>query len=379
MMQAVPGLASLYTLHPLAIPQSLRQAVLASAPDLIVPTDDTAVWLLHELAQSNPEFSPLIERSLGSPEHFSVLRSRRQFLALAQSLGIPCPQTARIESPSAIHAIVARNEFPAVLKYDGTSGGYGVVLARNPDQLQSGYRMLLRYRLPLRNLKRFLINGDATALHRSNTFPPDEITRQSFIPGTAANGLFVAQRGQILAHIQVGVVRTLSETGASVIVDRIDHPAILDAAEKLAAHLQLSGILGLDFILHADTGEPHLLEINPRATQLCHIPLNPAQNTFATLTDAIYFVASGNIPQQPSPLPVHNRFAFFPQVLTLPSDDPALATATVDRPDEPALVAELERPVWPQRRPWLRLYNRILRRIDERPGEFADRLTEGQG
>lgn len=366
MMQAVQGLASLHTLRPLAIPQSLRQAVIASAPDIIVPADDIAVCLLHELAQRHPEFSPLVERSLGSSEHFPVLRSRRQFLTLAQSLDIPCPQTSLVASSADIDAIVARSEFPAVLKFDGTSGGYGVVLARNPDQLRRGYRILLRHRLPLRNLKRFLIDGDATALHHANIFPPDEITRQSFISGSPANGLFVARHGEILAHIQVRVVRALSETGAAVIVDRMHHPAILTAAQKLSAHLHISGFFGLDFILHADTGEPYLLEINPRATQLCHIPLDPAHNRFATLADTLYFVASGNIPPQLPPQPIHPRFAFFPQVLTLPSDDQALATAVVDRPDGQALIAELERPVWPQRRPWLRLYNRILHRISYR-------------
>ncbi len=367
MMLAVPELASLHTLRPFTLLPSIRQAVLSSKPDLIVPADDTAVLLLHDFAQQYSEFSPLIERSLGSSRHFSLLRSRRQFLTLAESLGIPCPLTSKIESSARINAIEAANTFPTVLKYDGTSGGYGVVLARNPDQLQLGYRMLKRHRLPLRNLKRFLIDADVTALHRPLALPPDEITLQSFIPGASANGLFVAQRGQILAHIQVRVVRALSETGAAVVVDRIQHSAILDAAQKIASRLELSGFFGLDFILHAETGEPFLLEINPRATQLCHIPLDPEQSAFATLADAIYFAASGNIPQQQlPPLPIHARFAFFPQALTLPSDDPALATATIDRPDNPAIVVEMERHVWPQRRSWLLLYNRIVHPIHQR-------------
>ena len=363
-MQAVPGLASLHTLRPFAILPSIRHAVRASAPDLIVPTDDTAVLLLHDLVQQYPEFSPLIEHSLGSSRHISLLRSRRQFLTLADSLGIPCPQTSKVESSARIDAIILANKFPTVLKFDGTSGGYGVVLARDPDQLQRGYQMLQHHRLPLRSLKRFLIDNEVAALHRLKASSPDEITCQSFIPGIAANGLFVVQRGQMLAHIQVRVVRALSETGAAVIVDRIHHPAILDAAQKIASKLELSGFFGLDFILHADTDEPYLLEINPRATQLCHIPLDPEQNSFSTLADAIYFLASGNIPKHMTQLPIHDRFAFFPQVFTLPSDDPALATAAIDRPDNPALVAEMERPVWPQRRLWLRLYNRIVNGTD---------------
>lgn len=371
MMQAASGLTAIHRLRPLSIPQSIRRAIFVSRPDLIVPTDDTAVWLLHDIAQRFPELTSLIERSLGLREHYGTLSSRRQFLALAQSLGILCPLTSQLQSSARLDAIVAQSQFPVVLKNDGTSGGYGVVIARNADQLRRGYRLLLRHRLPLRKFKRLLINGDVASLYHADSYPPDEITTQSFIPGTPANGLFVAQRGQILAHLAVRVERALSETGASVVVERIHHPGMLAAAEKLAARLELSGFFGLDFILNAETGEPWLLEINPRATQLCHIPLtsllDPSQNAFATLADAIYFVAAGHAPPQLPQQPIHARFAFFPQALTLASDDSVLASAVLDRPDEePELVAELLRPAWPQRRPWLRLYNRMLRRINRR-------------
>lgn len=364
-MQAVPGLAQLHFLHPLAIPRAIHQAILSSRPDLVIPTDDTAVWLLHDLAARHPDLAPLVERSLGDPQHYALLRSRRLFLDLAQSLQIPCPATKLVQDRSEIESTLRDNALPAVLKYDGTTGGYGVVLAHNADQLRRGYRMLLRHRLPARNLKRFLIDADVTALYHSTAQPPDEITQQTFLPGTPANGLFVARRGEILAQMQVRVERALSATGSAVVVDRIHHPAILDAAQKIAARLHLSGFFGLDFILHESTGDPWLLEINPRATQLCHIPLDPAHNRFATLADAACSIAADYAapPQLPAQ-PVHPRIAFFPQALTLPPDDPALATAVIDRPeDDPSLLAELLRPVWPYRRPWLRLYNAIDRRL----------------
>ena len=366
MMQAVSGLAQLHLLHPLRLPQGIDHAVRSAQPDLILPCDDTAVWLLHDLAVRHPDLAPLVERSLGEPQHYALLRSRRRFLDLARSLHIRCPETRLIPDASEIESILGDNSLPIALKYDGTTGGYGVVLARTADQLREGYRMLLRHRLRLRALKRFLLDADVAALYRPATQPPDEITGQTFIPGTPANGLFVARRGEILAQLQVRVERALSATGAAIVVDRIHHLTILDAAQTIAARLQLSGFFGLDFILHAETGDPWLLEINPRATQLCHIALDPAHNRFATLADAICFVASGHAPPQLPPQPIHSRFAFFPQALTLPSHDPALTTAALDRPDEPALATELLRPVWPCRRPWLRLYNRLLHRIDQR-------------
>ncbi len=358
-MHAVDGLAQLHFLHPLTLPQSIDRAVRASHPDLIIPADDASVCLLHDLAARRPEHAPLVERSLGHPRHYALLRSRRAFLDLAHSLAIPCSATRLIDSRAAIDAIGCT--FPTVLKYDGTSGGYGVVLAHNAEELHQGYRMLMRHRLPLRSLKRLFINADVPSLYRCANLPAEEITHHAYIPGTPANGLFVAKQGEVLAQIQVRVERALSATGASVIVERIHHPAILEAAQKIAAHLQLSGFFGLDFILHAETGEPWLLEINPRATQLCHIPLDPAHNHFATLADAAYTLAADCATPPPlPPQPIHPRLAFFPQALTLPPEDPILASAFLDRPEsEPDLVAEMERPVWPDRRPWLRLYNAI--------------------
>ena len=373
MMHAVRGLADIHELRALSVVQSLDRAIAAASPDLILPADDTAVWLLHDLAQRRPEMLPLVERSLGRSQHFPVLRSRRAFLELAQSLAIPCPAPRVIRSSADIQSLLEQGHYPTVLKYDGTSGGYGVVIAHNAEQLSTGYRMLLRHRLPLRRLKRLCINGDITPLFRSTALPADEITQQIFLPGTPANGLFVANQGRILTHLQVRAVRTLTPTGAAVVVDRIFHPAILSAAQKLAAHLELSGFFGLDFILHEQTGDPWLLEINPRATQLCTIPLDPAtispsEQPFATLADAaLSLVLSKPLSTAKHSLPVYPRFAFFPQAHQISADDPALATAVVDRPeDEPELAAELLRPVWPDRRPWLSLYNRLMRRVDHR-------------
>ena len=371
--QAVRGLSGVYPLRPFFVARAVDDAVEAVRPELVVPTDDTAVWLLHDLARRRPEYAALVEHSVGSREHSAALRSRRAFLAVVQLLGIPCSVPSLVGSAADIDAMIARSVFPVVLKYDGTSGGYGVVIAHDAEELRRGYRMLLRHRLPLRRVKRLLIDGDCTALYHPSTFPPDEITQQPYIPGVPANGLFVADRGEVIADLQVRVARALSATGAAVVVDRMEHPRMLEAARKIAARLRLSGFFGLDFILHTETGEPWLLEINPRATQLCHIPLEPTRSRFATLADAVCGLiggaeqahASAHVLVRERRQAVHGRFAFFPQSLTLNPEDPELASAVVDCPEEePELVKELMRPTWPQRRPWLRLYNRVLGWID---------------
>ena len=43
-------------------------------------------------------------------------------------------------------------------------------------------------------------------------------------------------------------------------------------ARRIAARFGLSGLQGLDFV-RDEEGLPHLIEINPRATQICHLAL----------------------------------------------------------------------------------------------------------
>ena len=57
----------------------------------------------------------------------------------------------------------------------------------------------------------------------------------------------------------------------STVVEVIDRPDMTAAAGRLAARLHLSGFHGLDFLLDK-TGTAWLIELNPRATQVCHVP-----------------------------------------------------------------------------------------------------------
>src|SRR5271155_4109438 len=77
---------------------ALRKAITASRPDIVVPCDDGVVWQLHSLHGIHPDLRPLIERSLGSPEMYSTIRSRGQVLQAASELGIRVPPTETLSS-----------------------------------------------------------------------------------------------------------------------------------------------------------------------------------------------------------------------------------------------------------------------------------------
>src|SRR5215469_11984814 len=76
---------------------SIRSAIHTAKPDFVIPCDDYATLGLHTLYRQNskthPALAQLIERSLGAPEHHSVLRTRASLLAAAKELSIRIPET----------------------------------------------------------------------------------------------------------------------------------------------------------------------------------------------------------------------------------------------------------------------------------------------
>uniref|UniRef100_E6QMH2 ATP-grasp domain-containing protein n=1 Tax=mine drainage metagenome TaxID=410659 RepID=E6QMH2_9ZZZZ len=376
----VSHLCGQYAYDPSDIKQSLIRAIESSRAQVIVPVDDRAVWQLHDLAASHPKFRPLIERSLGSSVFFTVMRSRCKLLEVARSLAIICPETMLIENAQQLAVVAKSRLFPLVLKRDGTYSGLGVLVANSERQLMHGYRRMLRKNSPLRRWKSYLLDSDPCALFVPETLPPSEITLQEFIPGTPANALFACHQGAVVASMQVKSICSTSATGAALVVERIHDERILEAGQKLAAQLQISGFFGLDFILQAETGVPCLLELNPRATQLGHLALDPsgpaalASNGFSTLAEAMYrtwtntsrdapaSVSNGSSQATfPNQVAFHAHIAFYPQSLMLGPESEILASAVLDRPvGEPLLLEDLTRPAWPQRRRRYRIYRAIL-------------------
>jgi len=78
------------------------------------------------------------------------------------------------------------------------------------------------------------------------------------------------------------VLVTNGAAGPASVVRRIDDAAMADAATRLARRFNLSGLFGLDYVRDA-AGQPHLIEINPRATQTSHICFGPGRDLCAAL------------------------------------------------------------------------------------------------
>jgi hypothetical protein len=356
--------------------QSLIKAIDRSQPDYIVPADDRAIWQLHALAASYPRYRDLVARSLGDPKSFATVRSRMSLLSLAGTLQIPTPPTVSLKSQEDADDRAGSWGYPAVVKLDGTNGGRGVAVVANAQELREAYRRLCRNTSALSNLKRRLVDNDTLAFFRPSTLCHQEVSLQSFVDGTPANAMYACFEGRLLATMQVRTVCAQHATGAALIAERIKDARIEDAGRKLAGALSLSGFFGLDFILERGTGQPYLLELNPRATQLGHLPLENASSG-GSLAEVLWMAWTGNAVPRPAPATgparVPQRIAFYPQALALGADDGELASAWLDRPrDEPSLVRALAKLGSPDKRLIYRLFHSFYVVDGDKPVVFPE-------
>jgi len=363
-LRFVSGIESIYSYRSIDSVGSLKAAIQASGPTLIVPCDDGVVWQLHELHSKSVELQPLIERSLGAKDAYPEISDRNAFLKTADALGIRVASTRIIPSePNLADWCWCE---PAVLKRNGTSGGNGVAIVRSRAEAAEAFHSLSRPLDILTACKRWLVNRDPLALWSWRRRDTSGVTIQKFVQGRPANTMVACWDGEVLAIVTVEVLTARGSTGAATVVRLVQNEEIERAARSIARELKLNGFHGIDFILEKATGKAYLIEFNPRCTQLGHLQI-PGQGDLAG-------AISAKLWDQPAPAPKDciqgNTVAFFPQAFKLNPKNPYLRCGFHDVPwEESRLLLELLRPDWPERQ-WLsRIYHHF--RVPAPPDEVT--------
>lgn len=353
---------------------SLLSAINTERPDVIVPCDDGVVAQLHALHATEPAVRELIERSLGDARSFSIVASRYRLLETARELGIAVPETRRVLGPADLSAWHESVASAGVLKIDGKSGGNGVRICSSFDEAQEAWREFVAPRRLATALKRLLIDGDPLAIWARRD-GSGEITMQRLVEGRPANVMMACRGGAALSMVAVAVLAAESRTGAATIVQRIRDARMERAATLLAAHLQLTGFYGLDFMIESGTRTPYLIEVNPRCTQLGHLEF-PGQESLA----AAFSADLRGVPRPPTGREISDEtIAFYPQALeTFKGGSRHAGLCRLDVPwDEPRLAAELKLKPAPQRRWPARIYHFV--RPPKRPAGVEYEGVDGSG
>jgi len=375
-LRFVSGIESVFPYRGLKSIGSLKSAILANRPTLVVPCDDGVVWQLHELHALNANLRSLIERSLGSAAAYPVLQSRAAFLQAAAELRIRVPTTRTLTSEEELNAWSA--DSPAVLKRDGTWGGSGVAIVHSLPSALANYRRLSQPISVGAAWKRCLINRDPIALWSWKQQESPRITLQEFILGRPANLMIACWKGELLGTVSVEVLSSQGATGAATVVRLIQNEEMERAAQLLARKFMLSGFHGLDFVLDQKTGEAYLIEINPRCTQLGHLRLANQGDLAGALSAKLWNqpIPAVTDPQDCQP---GEAVVFFPQAIQWNPKNPYLRIGKHDVPwEEPALVLELLRVAWPERKLLSRIYHHYRAPITPEEVNFEpsrDRLS----
>jgi hypothetical protein len=331
------GIASTHFFRSFDPVKDLLAAIRATAPTLLLPADDLAVWLLHEAAARDASALKLVETSLGPKSRFETVRRRIDQMVMAAGLGVATPGQAEARDAVGLQRWMADNPGPCVLKADASLGGNGVRVAHDAQSALAALAELQVQPGLVRRWKRWLVNADPVSHWAwSSRFRPTVMV-QRFIPGEQANCMVACHRGKVAGIVTARVVACRQEFGASTILDLVDNAPVRDACERIAFGLRSNGFIGLDFVIDQATGQWYLIEINARPTQLGHFNLDGSGDLVHK-----FLLATGHRPlvrTSPGALP-SRRIALWPQLPPHGAASEHLAGSYLDRPrDDPMLDA----------------------------------------
>jgi len=331
-----------YTYRGLAPLQSIEAAIAASKPDLVIPADDLAAMHLHALYQLEVDrdrksgfLCAVIERSLGASSSYPLVYDRTKFIEIAQEEGIRVPKSEVLTDIHQAKAWAARSSYPAVLKSNGSSGGVGVKIVHTREEAERAFRALYAPPLLARAAKRALFDGDNTLVLASLLRKRASVNAQGYVAGREASSTFACWNGKVLAALHFEVLNKSERTGPATVIRLIDNREMSMAAEKIAARLNLSGMVGLDFMLEEQTGDAYLIEINPRATQVGHLTLGAGRD----LPAALHAALTGEVIREAPKVTENKVIALFPPEWKRNPDSAYLRSGYHDVPwEEPELV-----------------------------------------
>ena len=321
----------------------LEKAVRRWVPDIVVPLDDVAAWLLRGLVTSDKasqSVQRLIVRSLGSPEGYQACANRLELMQAAAALGINIPEFSEVHTAAAACKAADRWGYPVVMKSEFTCGGRGVAIAANDAELASRFDEAAYWRGGVARRARSATKSAIwhhAGLPRTYGLPP---ILQTYVAGRPAMRTVCAWNGRVIEGASFVAERTNPEpTGTSTLVRHIEHEEMAAAAALLTAKLGCSGFVSFDFILD-NNNRSFLIEMNARCIGTTHLGGMFGHD----LCGALVAVLRGAPAWTPRPAAPDGRMvALFPRELERdPVNLDALRSATIFRDvpvQDPSLIA----------------------------------------
>jgi hypothetical protein len=336
---SLPKLPSIW-LEALFVRRRLEAAARDWQPDLVVPLDDIAAWLLRSLAiksSVSQSLRDLLVSSFGSPSGYTAAVSRQAFMEVASRLGVRKPHHLSVDALSEFSVVPGNWDFPLFVKTEHSCGGDGVTTIRDHavlrERLQSK-SSVGPWRRFVRKAKR-LLRAKAGFL----LVPENGIFIQSFARGVPAFRTVAAWNGRVIAGVSFAAECIHPKpTGASTVVRLVNNREMDDIAVAVTAELGCSGFVSYDFLLDEEQGRATLIEMNPRCVGSCHLGKLFGHDVCGAL---MAYLTGAAVPERPA-LSSAQRVALFPKELERDPSSRYLQSSETfhDVPhSEPALIA----------------------------------------
>ena len=318
--------------------RGLRQALAASRPDLLLLADELSFLLVEELAQwalatdtgEAAATLSLLRRSFGNLDCLPITGSRMALLTAAEAVGVAIPLTSALRHPEDLRRVATEMPGPWMLKADATWGGFGVRRVNTADRLAGTWKQLQQPFGFLQSVKRGWRGKEWGHLHLWLRGSARDVVAQSFMAGgRERTGMAVCVEGRVLAAVCLQVEEIGYPNGPASKLRVVEDSAMQEAMRRLASTLGISGFCGFDFMLDERTGEPHLLEMNMRPTQLAHLSLGPGRDLCAALMRELLGYATAV--DRPTPVK-GDLIATFPQHIQYDPTGSRLGSAFHDVP-----------------------------------------------
>lgn len=237
------------------------------------------------------------------------MTARARFMELAKKEGVRIPNTGVIKDLADLQAWAAESGFPIVLKADGSSSGEGTKIVHSLPQAERALKSLQEPVELIRVVKRAVVNRDLRSVRAKLQHRRASVIAQKYIPGRDATTLVACWKGAVLGALHFEVLEKQCKLGPASVMRLTESPEIEMFVAKIVSALKLSGLHGFDFLLDEQTGSPHMIEFNPRATQVGHITLGKGRD----LPGALFAAVTGTPPREAPKLTDSSTIALFPR------------------------------------------------------------------
>ena len=215
--------------------------------DAIIPIGQAAAV---SVSKAKPVLSEICKVLIEDYDNLLKFHDKSRTVSLLEKLRIPHPKTFVPDGESSLQTFASTIEYPVVIKARKGMGGTGIWYARNRDDLARLYQERIGGCNP---------GDDNFVTDSSNPII------QEYIPGELQDALVFCVNGKVKAGLtQKRVITRPMEGGIGVVNTTTRDVKLLEYAASLAADTGWNGVMMLDFKIDRRTGEPRLLEVNPR-------------------------------------------------------------------------------------------------------------------